>query len=166
MSKKKIGMKEPKQRKWDEVTSGELMTNIEYLQCHHDPVLARNVIELFHERMEDGEHINMDALYLLSRYAFAKIIEGKTADQAFGLKLARGQYERPDTDERDMAAAALITLLMRKGNTWEDAILQAAETFAMGDSTVARNAQPYVAATNTLPEEILQEWIDAARLSP
>ena len=79
-------------RKWDEVTSDGLLTIIEYLKHNFDAELSRKVIELFHERMQDDEHVDLDVLYVLMKHVFAQIMDGRTADQAFGLKCIKGKY--------------------------------------------------------------------------
>lgn len=77
-------------RKWDDVTSEELLTIMEYLKFNFDPELSRKVIELFHERMQDDEHVDMDVLYALMKHVFAQIIDWNSADQAFGIKAIKG----------------------------------------------------------------------------
>lgn len=107
-------------RKWDDVTSDGLFTILTYLEQNFDPELALKVIELFHERMRDEVDFDPAILRLLIKRAFALIMEGYSADQALGLKPFRGKHQRPDTTSRDVRAAALVILEMRKGQNWEN----------------------------------------------
>ncbi|MFZ5958848.1 hypothetical protein ACOXVJ_15195 [Pseudomonas knackmussii] len=107
--------------KWLDVTREDLDVALASIKRGHDPESARNIIEYFHERMSNGFSYDQQFLQELMAYVFAGIAEGKTADQAFGLKLQRGKYERKDTTERDVAAAACMLLMSRKGVRYLDA---------------------------------------------
>lgn len=147
-------------RKWDNVTRGELLTNIEYLKDHFDPDLARKVIELFHERMRDDEYVDPDLLYAFMKPVFALIMEDRNADQAFGLKAMRGKYEREDSYTRDLSAAAIVVLLMRKGVKWEDAINDASEHLGIGDRIIKRAYSHYKEEFECIPDSALEMFLD------
>lgn len=142
-------------RKWDRVTSAELLTIIEYLKCNFDPVLSGRLIELFHERMQDDEHVDPDALHALMKHVFALMTEGRSADQAFGLKPIKGKYNRTDNYERDRTAAAIVTWLVRKGVTWENAVSDASEQLNIGHRTVERAFITYREGLECMPDEQL-----------
>lgn len=147
-------------RKWDNVTRGELLTNIEYLKDHFDPDLARKVIELFHERMRDDEYVDPDLLYAFMKPVFALIMEGRSVDQAFGLKLIKGKFEREDNYMRDLSAAAVVVLLMRKGVKWEDAINDASEYLGIGDRIIMRAYSHYKEEFEWIPDSVLKVFLD------
>lgn len=142
-------------RKWDDVTPQGLDTIIEYLKCNHNPEMARQVIELFHERMRDGEHVDYEALSMLTMNAFSKIVGGMSADEAFGLKAGKGKYDRADTLERDVRAATLVVWHMRQGATWEDAVTDTAEHIGLNHRIVERAYKDYRAGVEFLPNEQL-----------
>ena len=144
-------------RKWDNVTSDQLLNIIETLKHHFDPVLSHKVIELFHERMQDDEHVDPDALYALMRHVFSLIMDGRSADQAFGLKAIKGKYNRPDNTSRDIRAAAIVALQMRKGVNWEDAVTDAAEQMTISDRSVERACETYKVGFEWLPDETLMQ---------
>lgn len=117
----------PDSRKWDDISDSDLRGALAAVKYGHDPVAARNLIEYFHERMRDCRPLNDLILREYIEHAFARIIEDeKSADVAFGLRLARGEFPRPNTMIRDVQAAAYITILMRKGWTWLEAVGEAA----------------------------------------
>lgn len=144
-------------RKWDDVTHGGLLTIIEYLKCNFDPELSRKVIELFHERMQDDEYVDPDVLYALMKHVFARIMEGQSTDQAFGLKRIKGKYSRIDTYERDMHAAAIVVLNLRKGCKWLDAVADASETLNISESTVKRACDDFREGFELLPDDVLMQ---------
>ncbi|WP_349572821.1 hypothetical protein [Azotobacter salinestris] len=144
-------------RKRDDVTHGGLLTIIEYLKCNFDPELSRKVIELFHERMQDDEYVDPDVLYALMKHVFARIMEGQSADQAFGLKRIKGKYSRTDTYERDMHAAAIVVLNLRKGCKWLDAVADASETLNISESTVKRACDDFREGFELLPDDVLMQ---------
>ncbi|MCY9821599.1 MULTISPECIES: hypothetical protein [Aeromonas] len=143
-------------RKWDDVTPQGLDTIIEYLKCNHNPEMARQVIELFHERMRDGEHVDYEALSILTMNAFSKIVGGMSADEAFGLKAGKGKYDRADTLERDVRAATLVVWHMRQGATWEDAITDTAEHMKLTSITVQRAYDKFRTGSEYLLDEQLE----------
>ncbi|MCQ4285940.1 hypothetical protein NA647_00620 [Pseudomonas stutzeri] len=153
-------------RKWDNVTSDQLLTTIDILKHHFDPALSRKVIELFHERMQDDEHVDPDALYALMKHVFALIMEGKNADQAFGLTRTRGGYKREDTYERDLHAAAIVVLNLRKGSKWLDAVADAAVQLNISESTVKRACDDFREGLEYLPDDVLMQISDRSTVSP
>jgi hypothetical protein len=126
---KKLGRKEPmdvtladSKMKWLDCTREDLDAALASIKNRHDPEAARNIIEYYHERMSNGFSYDEGFLHTLMAYVFAGIVEGnKNADQAFGLSLERGKYDREDTTDRDVTATACILLLMRKGADWLEA---------------------------------------------
>lgn len=113
--------------KWANVTRDDLNAALASIKNGHDPEAARNLQEYFHECMSSGYPYDRDVLHEYMTLVFARIVEDKrTGCQAFGLKLWRGGYDREDTTERDVTAAACVVLLMRKGVLWQDAIGDAA----------------------------------------
>lgn len=141
-------------RKWDDVSTDELLSYISYLKQNYDPELSRNVIELFHERMRDGVSYDQEALHIFIKHAFARIMgepeddedededkkkKNESADQAFGLKPPpRGKHARPNTVFRDMSAAAIVILQRRRGVTWEEAVTDAAQCLDLGERIIER----------------------------
>jgi len=108
--------------KWLDCTREDLDAALASIKNRHDPEAARNIIEYYHERMSKGFSYDEGFLHTLMSYVFAGIVEGnKSADQAFGLSLERGKYDRADTTDRDVTATACILLLMRKGADWLEA---------------------------------------------
>lgn len=107
--------------KWQDVTRDDLDAALASIKRGHDQEAAQNIIEYFHERMSTGISYDQQFLHELMAFVFAGIAEGKTADQAFGLKLQRGKYEREDTTERDVTAAACVVFMRRKGVRYLDA---------------------------------------------
>lgn len=143
-------------RKWDNVTRDDLLTAVECIKHQFAPDAARNLIEYFHERMEDGDYYDVEVLHLLIKHAFALIISGKSADQAFGLKAIKGEHNRPDTFSRDVRAAALVVRQRRKGANWEDAVTDAAEHMGVSDRIVERAYKAYREGVECLPDEQLE----------
>lgn len=113
--------------KWANVTHDDLKAALASIKNGFDPEAAQNLIEYFHERMSRGYPYDEEILHELMALVFARMVEDKrTGSQAFGLKLWRGGYDREETTERDVTAAACVVLLMRKGVLWQDAIGDAA----------------------------------------
>lgn len=111
--------------KWLGVTRKHLDADLAFIKRGYDPEAARSIIEYFHERMSNGLPYDHQFLQELMAYVFARIVDGRgkvTADQAFGLKPERGKYEREDTTERDVSAAASMVLMARKGVRKLDAV--------------------------------------------
>ncbi|UCO97511.1 hypothetical protein LF844_23075 [Metapseudomonas lalkuanensis] len=144
-------------RKWDNATRDDLLTAVECIKHQFAPDAARNLIEYFHERMEDGDYYDVEVLHLLMKHVFALIVAGKSADQAFGLKAIKGQHNRPDTFARDISAAALVVKQRRKGASWEAAVTDAAEHLGLNNRTVERAFEAYREGVECLPDEQLEQ---------
>lgn len=159
-------------RKWDSVTLDSLVGDIEHLKHNYEPELAHKVIELFHERMRDDVPIDHDALAYLMSYVFARIMKGENSDQAFGLKPKRGEDKRTDSYDRDLHAAAIVVLYMRKGREWQQnltaaelleieepkwdyAVADAAVTLGISESTVQRACANFRDVLALLSDEAL-----------
>jgi len=130
-----------------------------------DPDVARDLICYFHKQFQSGESHNSRILIQLVQHAFKKIIEnGWTADHAFGLKLKRGHYPRPDTTERDIRATAYVLLLRRKKWTKQDAIGEAANLLfpdGAGDRAVASAYKNYADELSWMSDEVLKSLLPA-----
>ena len=153
-------MQVPGKHKWDEVTPEGLYNIIQYLKDNFDPDLSKKVIELFHERIRDEIDFDPALLNSLMRHVFAQILEGHSADQAFGLKAIKGKYNRPNNEERDMCAACIVILQMRNDTSWENAVTDAAEHLSVSDQTVARAYKAYRDVLEMLPSEHLESQVD------
>jgi len=144
---------------WDEVAQKARPAALSATIELHNTQAAQALIRYFAERLEDGHMLQDPVLFQYLRHAFAKITkEGWSADQAFGLKLRRGQYYRPDTMNRDIASVAYVVLLMRHGWTWIDAISEAANLFISsegGDKAVTAAYSRYKRTIKDLPEKTL-----------
>lgn len=147
-------------RKWNNVTHADLLTAVECIKYRYTPNAARNLIEYFHERMEDGDEYDIEVLHLLMKHVFASIVSGKSADQAFGLKAIKGQHNRPDTFERDMLAAAMVAQKKRDGVSWEAAKMDVANHLKLGDRTVERAYEAYREGVDCLSKEELAEIVN------
>lgn len=146
--------KEDEPTKWGEMTGDDLKGALVAVIHGHDPVAARNLIECFHERMRDDQTYDERVLLEYVHHAFTKIVkENWTADQAFGLKLRRGHYERDDHLERDIQATGYVILLMRKGWKWEDAIGEAANLLFPDDEGDKAVEAAYAEYKDTLSHE-------------
>lgn len=159
-------MEPPEQRKWDEVTPEGLYNIIQYLKGNFDAELSRKVIELFHERMRDDIDFDPALLHSLMKHVFAQLMDGKSADQAFGLKAIKGKHNRADTYERDLHAAAIVILNIRAGDTWLDAVATAAVHLDISESTVTRACKDFRSGLDLLPDDVLMQISDTQPLSP
>jgi hypothetical protein len=151
--------------KWSDVKEADLNGALAEVKYGHDPVAARSLIEYFHERFREGLPYNERVLFEFLSHAFEKIIEnGWTADHAFGLELKRGHFERPDTTERDIIAAAHVILLMRQNRTWQDAKGETANLLfpdGRGDKAVEAAYAFYKDALSHYPDELLTQMVQA-----
>lgn len=149
--------------KWGDITRSDLDAALVTIQNRHEPDTARSIIEYFHERMSRGFSYDEEFLHTLMAYVFAGIVEGnKSADQAFGLKLGRGKYDREDTTERDVTATACILLLMRKGARWLDAKGDTANLLfpdGTGEKAVEEAYTQYRFELQHCPDDILLEML-------
>lgn len=161
-------MEQPEQRKWDQITPEGLYNIIQYLKGNFDPELSRKVIELFHERMRDDIDFDPALLHSLMKHVFARIMEGQSADQAFGLKTVKGKYPRPDTQSRDLRATAIVILKMGQGLNLEDSRNDAAEMLEISEITVQRACDEWrqVLEDIGLPNNTLRELAGEDPKSP
>lgn len=145
-------------RKWDDVTNNGLYNHITSLHFNHDAALTRRVIEALYERMRDDIPIPYEVLCHFLQPAFKKIIrDKKSADEAFGLKVSKGQHARRDTFNRDMAIAAFVILEVRSGkNNVEGAHMDAAEMYHVSEPTVARAYKRFEGLRH-VPGDLLKE---------
>ena len=129
----------------------------------HDPKAAKNLVEYFYVRIRAGEPYNERILLEYIDHAFGRIVnEGVSADHAFGFKKKRGKHKREDTTERDVVAAAIVTLRMRNGMTWLDAKGAAAnELFpdGKGEKAVEAAYSQYKVALSYMSSDALTELI-------
>lgn len=160
---------------WANVERKDLNTAIEYIKVNHDPETVMKIIEYFHERMSNGEPYDRDMLHVFMAHVFDRIVNGEvmkngtvaklTADQAFGLKLRKGQGNIKDTQDRDLKAAACMVLLMRKGMLWQDAKGQAANLLfpdGEGDKAVERAYEEHCALVECFPDEVLEMLVSTS----
>jgi hypothetical protein len=142
------------------------VTAIEY---GFDAEAAQNLIHYFHYMLRDGcffECVQLrpkeQAFVNYVAHAFERITEEKSsADIAFGLKLARGKYIRPDTTERDFTAVAYMILLIRNGKTWNEAKGEAANLFSPdgGDKAMEEAYRKYSKIFGIIPDETLTKML-------
>src|SRR5690554_6025448 len=144
-------------RKLRNISLDELFTLIEYLKVNYDPERSLKVIACLSARMESDDYVPPELLQALIKHAFALIVEGRTADQAFGLKPVKGQYPRLNNELRNMQAAALVFLQMRKDNNWENSVTDVAEAMELNDSVVRRAYSEYKDVFFWLPNETLED---------
>ena len=129
-------------------------------------MLAWKVIEYFHERMEDDEHVDLELLQMLMKHVFSQMVkEKRTAAQAFGLKPIRGKHKREDNFERDIRAATLVVKKMRKNATledaitWEGAVTDTAVQMEISDRIVERAYNAYRAGIEHLLDKQLEQLV-------
>lgn len=151
-------------RKLRDVSLDELFTLVEYLKVNYDPERSLKVIACLSARMEGDDYVPLELLQALTKHAFALIVEGKTADQAFGLKPIKGKYARSDNESRNMQAAALVFLQMRKNINWEDSVIDIAETMGLSDSVVRRAYSEYKDVFPLFLNETLENLADNLQL--
>lgn len=157
--------------KWAQVERRDLNTAIEYIKVNHDPATVWKIIEYFHERMSSGEPYDQDMLHVFMAHVFERMVNGEivgegkqankklTADQAFGLKLRKGQGNIKDTLNRDLKAAACMILQMRKGMRWLGAKGYAANLLfpdGEGEKAVERAYEEHRALMECYPDEVLE----------
>lgn len=149
--------------KWQDVTKADLEGALAAIKYSHDPEAAKNLIEYFHERMSEDFHFDEQVLFEYIKHAFGLIVEkNRSADVAFGLKLARGEYPRPNTTERDAIAVAYMVLLMRNGRTWQEAKGEAANLLfpdGQGEKAVEMAYIQCKEYFETLPNETLDAML-------
>lgn len=146
--------------KWRDVSEADLMGALAAVKHGYDPVAARNLVEYFYERFQHGDPYNERVLYEYLAHAFEKIVEDDwSPDHAFGFMLKRGHYEREDTTERDVVAAAYVILLRRRKWKLQDAIGEAANLLfedGEGDKAVEKAYADYKGVLSYLPDETLK----------
>jgi hypothetical protein len=84
----------------------------------------------------------------------------KSADVAFGLKRGRGEYPRKKSLTRDIVLAGCVTLRMKEGMTWQDAIGEVANCFfedGTGDKAVKQAYSENKETFHNTPIDELQE---------
>jgi len=172
-------------RKLRNISLDELFTLIEYLKVNYDPERSLKVIACLSARMESDDYVPPELLQALIKHAFALIMEGKNADQAFGLAPIRGRYARPNNESRNMQITALVILTLRKqiywkdanGKIidlilqfidWEDAVGQVSDYMELGERTVSRAYGEYGSFFSSLENKLLKGYLsddDIAQLS-
>jgi hypothetical protein len=147
-------------------TSEDVVNAVGIVKHCFDADAPRNLIHYFHFMLRDGELFGNVQLSPIERafvnyvgYAFARIAEeGKSTQVAFGLQLGRGEYPREDTTDRDLTAAAHVTLLMRNNWTWVDAKGEAANLLfpdGKGEKAVEEAYRKYKETLWILPNKTL-----------
>lgn len=113
------------------MTPEALLTLIEYIKVKRAPDIARIVMWDFHKKMQNDELLpyEKDLLCLFMKHVFSEIlVNNKSPKSALGLTSIQGGL-RTDNMARDYRAAACITLLKRQGQTWQNAVGDAANLF-------------------------------------
>ncbi|MBC9070604.1 hypothetical protein IAI53_01355 [Thauera sp. CAU 1555] len=153
--------------KWADVSDSDLRGALNVVQhVQHAPDAARNLIEYFHERFSNEMPYNQEVLLAFVKMAFQRIVDdGWSADQAFGLERRRGHHPRPDTTERDVMAAVLVILHLRKNWKWLEA-LEAVTGLLFEDenrgTSIVRDAYAkYRDVLESLPDEALASMAPA-----
>lgn len=125
---------------YEPADADELLSAIQAAKTGNDPDSAHALMREILMRTRSGDRSILPYLENWIIHAFGKIIEESySADQAFGLKPRQGKHARPDTQDRDIIATALVILAIRAGNTWECAIDDAANRLFVdgaGDAAV------------------------------
>ena len=112
----------PEEGNWESDADADLKAALAAVRFGHDPVAAKNLMRHFRDSIAKGRAYNRRVLEEYLLLVFGKILDsGASADQALGLRLEKGKYPRPDTYDRDLMAAAYMTLLLRNNWTWLDA---------------------------------------------
>ena len=145
--------------KWAAVPDADIRGALNVVLHAHDPAAAKNLIEYFHERFSNEMPYNEEVLLAFVKMAFRRMAEdGWSADHAFGLKQKRGHHQREDTFERDVMAAAFVTLRMRRGAKWSDAVGEAANLLmpdGTGDRAIQMAYARFKEGFSSLPDEVL-----------
>ena len=109
-----------------QINESDLNGGLAAVKNSYDPLAAFSLIDYFYRRIRSGAGINLPVLVEYLEHAFGLIVRGRSADRAFGLTRSRGEREHLDTTERDVRAAAQVTLDMRRGRRYLEAIGDAA----------------------------------------
>lgn len=137
----------------------ELLSALEAAKSGHDPDSARALMAEMLRQLQAGSKTIGPYVENWVIHAFTKILEEDwKADQAFGLLARKGKYERPDTHDRDLIAAALVVLEMKSGTTWEEAVGEAANKLfedGSGDKAVQAAYAKHHETLSLLPTETL-----------
>lgn len=145
--------------KWANVTDADLMGALNAVMYSHDPRAARSLIEYFHERFSHEMPYNQDVLLAFLKMAFRRFVDDELKiDIAFGLAQQKGKHRREDTTERDVVAAAFVTLRMRHGVKWNDAVGEAANLLmpdGTGDRAIQSAYAKYKDSLAILPDGFL-----------
>lgn len=153
----------PLNMRWRDISAGDLRAALAEIKHGFDPDAARNLITYFHEHMREGVEFNQEVLLDYLYHAFGKIVvEGWSADHAFGLKLKRGLYVRESTLERDITATAYIILLMRRGWSYLDATGEAANLLfpdGQGEKAIVAAYSNYKEVFSKLSDDLLLEML-------
>lgn len=111
----------------DSLSNDEILSLLEAAKTSNEPESARALMSVMLRQLRAGNRSISPYVDNWIIYAFGQILEeGRSADEAFGLKGIRGKHKRPDTHDRDLIAAAIVILAMRSGTKWEDAVGDAA----------------------------------------
>lgn len=140
-------------------TNDELLSALEAAKSGHEPESARALMAEMLRQLKSGSKTIGPYLENWVIHAFTKILEEDwKADQAFGLKARLGKHARPNTQDRDVIATAIVILTMRGGSTWESAIGDAANQLfddGIGDAAVKAAYSKYKDSINHLTNEEL-----------
>lgn len=144
-------------------THDELLSALELSKTGHSPETALALMAEMLRQLQAGSRSITPYVENWVIHAFAKILEeGCSADQAFGLKVCKGKYERSDTHDRDLVAAAIVVLAIKSGMKWEDAIGEAANKVfedGLGDKAVQAAYAKYRETLELFPKPYLASLI-------
>lgn len=104
-----------------DIKVGTVRGALAFFSHDHDPIAADNLIRYFHHALQEGDlfsnrrRLGKTARTFLEfiEQAFARYIEGKSIDAAFGLVKTKGQRDIPDHSLRNLGIASKVELLVR-----------------------------------------------------
>lgn len=145
----------------ESASNDELLFALEAAKLGTDAASARALMQEMLNRIRSGDGAITPFVLHWAGHAFGKILEdGYTADQAFGLKLKKGMYERQDHFLRDIQAVATVVFIMRtQQKTRTFAIGETANLIfpdGTGDKAIEEACAKYFAAINIMSTEVLE----------
>lgn len=159
-----------------DITIKDVKGSVGIVKLEHDELAARNLFHYFHYRLKDGGIFDdigklnpMERAFVdYVEYAFARVVDqGKSFDVAFGLAPGRGEHQRESTVERDVIAAAYMTLLERNDWKYEIAVDEVAKFLSQkgffqkgkGKSAVKKAYAEFHETFSTTQEKTLMELL-------
>ena len=151
-----------------QISDSELNGMLAVVQHGYDPKVALSLIKHLHACIKDG--IDKDEYRFTRRvlldyleHAFEQIVENKaSADAGFGLKRQRGKYNRADVTARNIQAASLVILGMRRGRTYLEAVGDAANQLfedGKGERAVQDAYSNHLTSLESCSDEFLNDLL-------